>query len=112
MEIVALVVSATGIAGRGASQELVNFRRPRAWPFAPPGRRRFGRQASGRRALLDPSSVGNAVSQLKPTHVYLTAWSRRPTEEENIKVNAGIVRTVLDAVAPARASSMSPLSLA
>ena len=39
---------------------------------------------------------------MKPSHVYLTAWSRRATEEENIKVNAGIVRTVLEAVAPAR----------
>ncbi len=39
---------------------------------------------------------------MKPSHVYLTAWSRQATEEENIKVNAGIVRTVLEAVAPAR----------
>ena len=52
--------------------------------------------------LLDPASVGKAVSSLKPSHVYLTVWSRRPTEEENIRVNAGIVRTVLDAIAPAR----------
>ena len=28
----------------------------------------------------------------KASRVYLTAWSRRPTEDENIAVNAGIVR--------------------
>ena len=100
MEIVALVVGATGIAGRGVSQELLRV-----------GARVHGVSRHGEGIvpgvehvaadLQDPASVVKAVSGLKPSHVYLTVWSRRPTEEENIKVNAGIVRTVLDAVAPA-----------
>ncbi|MGO9423615.1 SDR family oxidoreductase [Roseiarcus sp.] len=101
MEIRALVVGATGIAGRGVSQELLQT-----------GARVSGisRQRDGivpgvehvAADLLDPASVSKAVSGLKPSHVYLTVWSRRPSEEENIRVNAGIVRTVLEALAPAR----------
>ena len=101
MKIVALVVGATGIAGRGVSQELLRA-----------GARVHGvsRHRDGivpgvehvAADLQDPASVVKAVSGLKPSHVYLTVWSRRPTEEENIKVNAGMVRTVLDALAPAR----------
>ena len=51
MDIVALVVGATGIAGRGVSQELLRCRRPRPWPFAPRGRRRPGRRACRSRPL-------------------------------------------------------------
>jgi len=101
MEIVALVVGATGIAGRGVSQELLDV-----------GARVHGlsRHRDGVIAgvehiaadLLDHASVNKAVSRIKPSHVYLSAWSRRATEQENIKVNAGMVRTVLQAVAPAR----------
>jgi nucleoside-diphosphate-sugar epimerase len=101
MRIEALVVGATGIAGRGVSQELINA-----------GARVHGisRHRDGTISgvthvaadLFDPASVVVAVSALKPSHVYLTVWSRRPTEHDNIKVNAGIVRTVLDALAPRR----------
>jgi nucleoside-diphosphate-sugar epimerase len=101
MKIEALVVGATGIAGRGVSQELLDFG-ARVHGLS---RRREGiipgvehRAAD----LQDPASVSKAIGELKPSHVYLAVWSRQPTEEENIKVNAGIVRAVLDAVAPAR----------
>ena len=52
--------------------------------------------------LMNAESVKKAVAGLKPTHVYLTTWSRQANEEENIRVNAGAVRTLLAAVAPAR----------
>ena len=101
MEISALVVGATGVAGRGVSQELLQA-----------GARVQGvsRRAEGlvpgvepvTADLLDAASVKTALGGLSPSHVYFTVWSRRPTEEENIRVNAGIVRTVLDALAPAR----------
>src|SRR5579863_8855278 len=101
MEIEALVVGATGISGRGASQELLRVgahvygvsRHPEG---IVPGVQHVPAD------LQDPASVVKAVRGLQPSHVYLTVWSRRPTEEENITVNAGIVRTVLDALAPAR----------
>ena len=101
MEIEALVVGATGIAGRGVSQELVDA----GARVCGISRNREGMVPGVEHIaadLLDSASVAKAVSRLKPSHVYLTAWSRRPTEEENIKVNAGIVRTILDAVASAK----------
>src|SRR5580692_13172819 len=101
MEIVALVVGATGIAGRGVSQELLHT----GASVHGISRHREGIVPGVKHVAADlfaPASVGDAVSSLKPSHVYLTVWSRRPTEEENISVNAGIVRTVLDAIAPAR----------
>ena len=101
MEISALVVGATGVAGRGVSQELLHA-----------GARVHGvsRRSEGlvpgvtavSADLLDPASVARALGGLSPTHVYLTVWSRQATEAENIRVNAGIVRAVLDALAPAR----------
>jgi nucleoside-diphosphate-sugar epimerase len=101
MRISALVVGATGIAGRGVSQELVNC-----------GAETFGlsRRPEGAIAgvthvaadLLDSESVSRAVRDLRPTHVYLATWSRQASEEENIKVNAGSVRTLLAALSPSR----------
>lgn len=101
MKISALVAGATGIAGRGVSQELVNL-----------GADVFGlsRRAEGLVGgvvhvpadLLDAESVDKAVRALRPTHVYLTTWSRQASEEENIRVNAGAVRTLLGALSPAR----------
>ena len=101
MQIVALVVGATGIAGRGVSQELLAI-----------GAKVHGlsRKPEGLIAgvthvaadLLNPESVKAAVAGLKPTHVFLATWSRQASEEENIRVNAGAVRTLLSAVAPAR----------
>ena len=101
MEIEALVVGATGIAGRGVSQELIYA----GGHVHGLSRHRDGIVAGVEHVgadLLDSASVKKAVSRIKPSHVYLTAWSRRPNEQENIKVNAGMVRTVLRAIAPAR----------
>jgi nucleoside-diphosphate-sugar epimerase len=101
MEIVALVVGATGIAGRGVSQALLDA----GGRVHGLSRHREGIVSGVEHIaadLLDPASLNKAVSRIKPSHVYMTAWSRRGTEQENIKVNAGMVRTVLEAVAPAR----------
>jgi nucleoside-diphosphate-sugar epimerase len=101
MKIEALVVGATGIAGRGVSQELLDVG-ARVHGLS---RHRDGVVAGVEHVgadLLDSAGLTKAVSGIKPSHVYLTAWSRRATEEENIKVNAGIVRAVLQAVVPGR----------
>jgi len=101
MEIVGLVVGATGIAGRGVSQELIDRgAKVHGLSRKPEG---LGRGVAHVAAdLTNAESVKKAVAGLKPTHVYLTTWSRQANEEENIRVNAGAVRTLLDAVAPAR----------
>jgi nucleoside-diphosphate-sugar epimerase len=95
MEIKGLVVGATGIAGRGASQALLDI------GATVHGLSRNGEgivQGVGhvRADVLDEKSLRSALSGLKPTHVYLTTWVRRATEAENIETNAGIVRRVLE----------------
>lgn len=101
MTITALVVGATGIAGRGVSQELIDrgarvhglSRKPEGLPSG---------ATHVAADLADAAGVNAAVSALRPTHVYFTVWSRQESEEENIRVNAGIVRTLLGALAPNR----------
>lgn len=50
--------------------------------------------------LLDPDALRRALHDLRPTHIFLTTWLRQPTEAENIRVNAAMVRNLLDAVSP------------
>ncbi|MEV1025642.1 SDR family oxidoreductase [Streptomyces sp. NPDC050264] len=95
----ALVVGGTGIAGRALCRELT----AQGWRTAGLSRSvsapRDGVDAL-RADLTDAESVREALAGLTPTHVFFTAWSRRPTEAENITVNAAMVRNVLDAVGP------------
>ena len=51
--------------------------------------------------LLEPASLKSALAGLRPSHVFITTWMRQPTEAENIRVNAGMVRNLLNAIAPA-----------
>jgi nucleoside-diphosphate-sugar epimerase len=51
--------------------------------------------------LQNPESLRTALLGQKPTHVFLSAWLRQPTEAENIVVNGSMVRNLLAAVAPA-----------
>ena len=96
----ALVVGATGIVGNTLVRHLAmqgwsvrglarkpTFDIPGAVPLAAD--------------LLDPASLRAVLSGLRPTHVFITAWLRQPTEAENIRVNAGMVRNLLEALRPA-----------
>ncbi len=101
-EPTALVVGATGISGAALSARLVDA----GWHVL--GLSRSGRELPGLQAvetvradLTDAEELRAALAGHRPTHVFLTAWARQDTEEENIRVNAGMVRDVLDAVRPA-----------
>ena len=50
--------------------------------------------------LLDPAGLQAGLEKQRPTHVFITTWQRQPTEAENIRVNAAIVRNPLDALRP------------
>ena len=50
--------------------------------------------------LQDAGALRAAVGEIRPTHVFITAWVRKDTEAENRVVNAALVRNLLDAVAP------------
>ena len=95
----ALVVGSSGIAGSAVSRELAG----QQWHVS--GLARRPRDETGVQSisadLQDPSALAEAVKGLKPTHVYLTPWARQATEAENIRVNALMIRNVLDALRPA-----------
>src|SRR6267154_857952 len=48
--------------------------------------------------LLDPASIQSALADQHPTHIFLATWLRQSTEAENIRVNAAMVRNLLDVV--------------
>ena len=48
--------------------------------------------------LLDPAALSSALADVSPTHLFLTTWARQATEAENIRVNAQMIRNVLEAV--------------
>ena len=45
-----------------------------------------------------PASLASALNGIDPTHVFIASWLRQPTEAENIRVNAGMVRNLMDAL--------------
>ena len=92
----ALVVGASGIVGSATTQLLLG----NGWQVA--ALSRSPSKVPGvipvAADLQDPASLTEALRDLKPTHVFLTTWSRQATEAENIRVNAAMVRNVLDAL--------------
>jgi len=96
VQIEALVVGATGIVGRGLCQALLD----QGASVQGVSRRSEGLVFGTRHVAADllADSALDTLLRLRPTHVYLTIWVRRETEQQNIEVNAGIVRTVLHAL--------------
>lgn len=95
----ALVVGASGIVGSATARLLVE----QGWQVTGLARKPGTAENVTPLAadLLDPTSLASAVEGLKPTHVFLTTWARQATEAENIRVNAAMVRNLLDALRPA-----------
>jgi nucleoside-diphosphate-sugar epimerase len=92
----ALVVGATGIAGSAIRDRLVAD----GWQVTTLSRSASG--APGTRHvqadLRSASDLERALKDEDPTHVFFTAWSRQESEEENIAVNAGMLRDLLFAL--------------
>jgi nucleoside-diphosphate-sugar epimerase len=93
----ALVVGASGIVGNNLARHL----RARGWNVLGLARRP-PTDIEGVRPLpadlLDPAALRGTLHGLQPTHVFLATWLRQPTEIENIHVNSGMVRNVLQAL--------------
>ncbi|MET0702136.1 MAG: SDR family oxidoreductase [Mycobacterium sp.] len=93
----ALVVGATGIAGQTLGRQLVDA-----------GWQTYGLSRSARESvdgvipvaadLLEPESLRDALADVAPNLVFITAWMKQDTEAENIEVNSATVRNVLAAV--------------
>lgn len=93
----ALVVGASGIAGSAIVEQLLQSD---GWTVLALSRNPIpGAQARHISAdLLSAASLAQALGEEKPTHIFFTAWSRQNTEEENIRVNAAMLRDLLDAL--------------
>ncbi|MDB6452326.1 SDR family oxidoreductase [Falsirhodobacter sp. 20TX0035] len=99
MNKTALIAGVTGIQGSAIAAQLVE----QGWTVL--GLARSPQDMPGvtpvAADLLDPASLATALEGLRPTHLFLTTWMRMPTEAENIRVNAAMVRNLLDALRPA-----------
>jgi nucleoside-diphosphate-sugar epimerase len=97
----ALIVGVSGIVGRNLADHLIA---EGDWTVYGMARRPGQREGITPIAadLQDASAVQIALKDVKPTHIFLATWLRQPTEAENIRVNAGMVRNVLDAVSDAK----------
>jgi nucleoside-diphosphate-sugar epimerase len=99
MEKRALIIGASGIVGGNLADRLLST----GWSVTGVSR---GRTAvtpgieSITADLTSAQSVDAALSGKSFSHVFVTAWARQATEQENIRVNGGMVRHVLDAVGP------------
>jgi nucleoside-diphosphate-sugar epimerase len=51
--------------------------------------------------LTDADATATALAGLAPDAVFISTWSRQATEAENIRVNAAMVRNLLDGLRPA-----------
>jgi nucleoside-diphosphate-sugar epimerase len=93
----ALVVGASGIVGNNLSRHLLQ----QGWAVQGLARRPptdiDGMQPVAA-DLLDPAALRAALAERRPSHVFITTWMRQATEAENIRVNAAMVRNLLDAL--------------
>ena len=111
----ALVVGVSGVIGNALARHLAQ----QGWTVnglaRHPSRDIEGVQAI-HADLLDPADLREALEILRPTHIFFTTWMRQPTEAENIKINAAMVRNLLKLLPPptsvASAKRMPAASLA
>jgi nucleoside-diphosphate-sugar epimerase len=98
MANIALIVGASGIVG-GAAATLLN---DEGWEVLGLARRPVDQPGVTPIVAdqLDPSSLASALRDAMPSHVFLASWLRQPTEAENIRINAAMVRNLLDALQP------------
>lgn len=95
----ALIAGVGGIVGNNLARHLVG----RGWTVAGLARRppEIAGVTPVAADLLDPAALARALDGQAPTHVFLATWLRQATEAENIRVNAAMVRNLLDALRPA-----------
>ena len=95
----ALVVGASGIVGSATADLLVR----QGWTVHGLARTPVTRDGIVPVAadLGDREGLADKLGGLKPDRVFITTWARQESEAENIRVNAAMVRNLLDALRPA-----------
>ncbi|WNN49545.1 SDR family oxidoreductase [Siccibacter colletis] len=97
MQKQALIVGISGVIGRALAEKLQH----EGWQVTGLSR---GRSAApeGCRSLTadltDSDAVRTALANEKPDALFFSVWSRQENERENIRVNGGMVRNVIEAL--------------
>jgi len=92
----ALVVGTSGIVGSATAERLV----AEGWGVHGLARRPAPQEGVSPIAadLQDAAGLAAALDGVRPEAVFIATWSRQSTEAENIRVNAAMVRNLLDAL--------------
>lgn len=96
----ALIVGVNGITGSEIARQLsirndwTVYGLSRSQHALPQGVRHV------RADLQDAQDVAEALHNIRPTHVFLNAWSKQDSEAENIRVNGAMLRNLFDALSP------------
>ena len=109
MTLRAVIAGATGLIGSNLAEHLV----AKGWEVHGIARKPQGGVREVRPIaadLLEPEGLWSSLAGVNPTHVFLSTWVRRETEEENIAENGALVRNVLPPSTVPRASGTSPSS--
>ncbi|MEC3948746.1 SDR family oxidoreductase [Sphingobium sp. HWE2-09] len=97
-EKTALVVGASGIVGSATAALLV----AEGWTVHGLARRPI--RQDGVLPLVadlqDAAATATALADIRPEAVFITTWLRQDSEAENIRVNAAMVRNLLDGLRP------------
>jgi len=95
----ALIVGSTGIVGDAMARCLME----EGWTVAGLSRKPVAQDgvSSVVADLQEKSSLIAALKGLRPTHVFISTWSRQATEVENTRVNRAMVHNLLAALRPA-----------
>ncbi|WP_143960939.1 SDR family oxidoreductase [Litoribacter populi] len=99
MNKTALIVGASGITGSNLAEELISQGWSTYGLSRNPNNNIKGLQPVPA-DLLRPEGLEVALTDIAPTHVFITTWMRMDTEAENIRVNGTMVRNLLDALSP------------
>lgn len=98
MERHALIAGVSGIIGRHLAEELLATK---GWSVIGISRHDHDLPKGVKHIavdLTDDEAVGTALNGVNATDVFIATWLRQPTEAENCRVNAGMVRNLLSAV--------------
>ncbi len=97
----ALVVGATGLSGSYAAREL----KAAGWQVVTVSRGAEALAFSDRHIAADLTDAQSSAAALAAasdvTHVFYCTWARQATEEENVAVNAAMIRNLFDGIAAA-----------
>lgn len=104
----ALIVGATGLSGSYAACQL----REAGWAVVTTSRSRVALPWSDRHIAVDLEDTIASKDALSAasdaTHVFYCTWSRQPNEDENVRVNALMIRNLFDGLqaAPIRHAAL------